>query len=528
MSARWAMPLAGEVAAVAAALSFAAAWLAYVLAANADGAHYAGSRGSPLGPMWACAFGALAIANAAALRRAARAAISPLASPEDKEGGALKATSKEGAPLPPWGYGAAALAVAASAFLFSAFVGAAVAHEPHAAVWSAAACIAAVASVAAVLPPLRAARAASPARPRPCGCSRACCASACSCVYIWTTLVLSAVVLVGFGIQAPLAASEAVRFPPRGRRYLVPLQPGTNNSTASGLRMHIVCSGPRRSAAAPVLVMEHGGGGSGLDFAALQAATAALGFRSCAHDRAGAGYSDTPPLGRTSVAAARDRLAALLAAAGEAPPYIVLGHSVGVQMAQLFASQFPAQVAGLVLIDGYPDDVSDGATAAQRAANQRFVCALLQGARAFEAVALTRAISGANADFAPAAEAARKAALGGSGRAWLVQFDEFCRSPGPRLGDAVAALAPPGADPKVQRWPTLAQPALFLAAGATVGEGADVANVYWAAALQYNATLSSSPLRRLAVCAGCTHAMTWTHAAWLAAQINATFGALNV
>jgi len=75
------MPLAGEVAAVAAALSFAAAWLAYVLAANADGAHYAGSRGSPLGPMWACAFGALAIANAAALRRAAHAAISPLASP---------------------------------------------------------------------------------------------------------------------------------------------------------------------------------------------------------------------------------------------------------------------------------------------------------------------------------------------------------------------------------------------------------------------------------------------------------------
>jgi len=187
------------------------AWLAYVLAANADGAQYAGSRGSPLGPMWACAFGALAIANAAALRRAARAAISPLASPEDEEGGALKATSKEGAPLPLWGYGAAALAVAASAFLFSAFVGAAVAHEPHAAVWSAAACIAAVASVAAVLPPLRAARAASPARrrPRPCGCSRACCASACSCVYIWTTLVLSAVVLVGFGIQAPLAAIPA-------------------------------------------------------------------------------------------------------------------------------------------------------------------------------------------------------------------------------------------------------------------------------------------------------------------------------
>ena len=44
--------------------------------------------------------------------------------------------------------------------------------------------------------------------------------------------------------------------------------------------------------------------------------------------------------------------------------------------------------------------------------------------------------------------------------------------------------------------------------------------------------ISSSPARRLAVCAGCEHDMdTWcgrTHADWVAAQINATFGVLNV
>ena len=223
--------------------------------------------------------------------------------------------------LPRWVYSAAGWALAAPAFLFSAFIGAAVSREAHAAVWSAAACVAAVASVAAALPPLRAVRATplAPRPPRPRGCNRACCASACSCCYIWTTVILSAVVLVGFGVQAPLAASELARFPPPGRRYLVPLQPG-GNGTSGTLCMHIVCAGQRRSASAPLLVMEQGGGSASVSFAALQVETAALGFRSCAYDRSGVGYSDSPPLGRTSVAAARDRLAALLAAAGEVPP----------------------------------------------------------------------------------------------------------------------------------------------------------------------------------------------------------------
>ena len=121
----------------------------------------------------------------------------------------------------------------------------------------------------------------------------------------------------------------------------------------------------------------------------------------------------------------------------------------------------------------YPDDVTDGATAEDRDAAVAGACILLQGARAFEAVALTRAITDSSPDFKPASEVGRKAALSGNGRAWQAQYDEYCRVPGPRLGDAITALAPPGVDPKTQRWPTFAQPVLFLAAGTTVEEGSN-------------------------------------------------------
>ena len=44
-------------------------------------------------------------------------------------------------------------------------------------------------------------------------------------------------------------------------------------------------------------------------------------------------------------------LRALLAARGYAPPYVLVGHSVGGLFARLYASRYPDQVAGLVLVD---------------------------------------------------------------------------------------------------------------------------------------------------------------------------------
>ena len=49
-----------------------------------------------------------------------------------------------------------------------------------------------------------------------------------------------------------------------------------------------------------------------------------------------------------------DDLHALLGASGERGPYVVVGHSIGGAIAELYASQYPQDVSGLVLIDYTP------------------------------------------------------------------------------------------------------------------------------------------------------------------------------
>nr|WP_238346010.1 alpha/beta hydrolase [Luteimonas saliphila] len=80
--------------------------------------------------------------------------------------------------------------------------------------------------------------------------------------------------------------------------------------------------------------------------------------RICLQDRAGLGASDPAPEGvRTSLHAATD-LHAALRAAGIAPPYLLAAHSIGGLHAQVFASRYPSETAGLVLISTtHPDQV---------------------------------------------------------------------------------------------------------------------------------------------------------------------------
>ena len=49
-----------------------------------------------------------------------------------------------------------------------------------------------------------------------------------------------------------------------------------------------------------------------------------------------------------------DDLHALLSASGERGPYVVVGHSIGGAIAELYASEYPQDVSGLVLIDYTP------------------------------------------------------------------------------------------------------------------------------------------------------------------------------
>jgi pimeloyl-ACP methyl ester carboxylesterase len=67
----------------------------------------------------------------------------------------------------------------------------------------------------------------------------------------------------------------------------------------------------------------------------------------CVYDQAGHGHSDPAP---ARVDAARD-LHVLLARAHVAGPYLLAGHSLGGMFALDYARRYPAQVAGVVLVD---------------------------------------------------------------------------------------------------------------------------------------------------------------------------------
>lgn len=81
--------------------------------------------------------------------------------------------------------------------------------------------------------------------------------------------------------------------------------------------------------------------------------------RICLADRAGLGGSDPAPKGpRTSLDAVKD-LHAALGKAGVKGPYLVVGHSIGGLHAQVFATQYPRDTAGLVLVSStHPDQMT--------------------------------------------------------------------------------------------------------------------------------------------------------------------------
>jgi pimeloyl-ACP methyl ester carboxylesterase len=73
----------------------------------------------------------------------------------------------------------------------------------------------------------------------------------------------------------------------------------------------------------------------------------------CAYDRAGHGRSDPAPAGGADPA--RD-LHVLLTRAHVPGPYVIAGHSLGGTFALSYAHRYPAQVAGIVLLDSmHPD-----------------------------------------------------------------------------------------------------------------------------------------------------------------------------
>ena len=121
-----------------------------------------------------------------------------------------------------------------------------------------------------------------------------------------------------------------------------------------GYSLHLYCTG-EGGRGAPTVVMDSGLGGSVLDWQLVQPEVAGF-TRVCTYDRGGAGWSEPGVQPRTSPQIVEE-LHTLLGNAGVQEPYVLVGHSFGGTNVQLYASQYPNEVAGMVLVDSALEDL---------------------------------------------------------------------------------------------------------------------------------------------------------------------------
>lgn len=112
-----------------------------------------------------------------------------------------------------------------------------------------------------------------------------------------------------------------------------------------------------RGEGSPTILLEAGMGGGADGWGTVLDGLAAA-SRTCAYDRPGRGTSD--PRGRHTIADTTSDLRAALQVAGEAAPFVVVGHSHGGDYARVFGARYQAEVAGIVLLDTFDPDLEAG------------------------------------------------------------------------------------------------------------------------------------------------------------------------
>ncbi len=153
-------------------------------------------------------------------------------------------------------------------------------------------------------------------------------------------LLFGVLLLAGAGTTAYRYAALRAEHPPQGKMVDV-----------GGYRMRVQCEGPK----GPVtLVWLPGSYSQALWLEHLHAAMKGE-VRSCMIDRPGLGWADAGPFPR-SVDIILSEIRAGLKGAGEHPPYVFAGHSMGGLYAANYAQRYPQDVKALVLLDPTPPD----------------------------------------------------------------------------------------------------------------------------------------------------------------------------
>lgn len=148
--------------------------------------------------------------------------------------------------------------------------------------------------------------------------------------------------LAGTTYQGVTTSLERRRYPHPGRLVDV-----------GGHQLHIHCTGR----GTPIVVLEAPAAGLSESWSPVQASLDRV-TRVCSYDRAGMGWSERgdDPFDPDRVPI---ELQALLAGAGEKPPFVVAGAGLGAAFARAFAVRFPDTVAAAVLLDAPGSEPAD-------------------------------------------------------------------------------------------------------------------------------------------------------------------------
>lgn len=163
-------------------------------------------------------------------------------------------------------------------------------------------------------------------------------------VVLGVGVLIALTVLAGAGFEWLSRAAATRSFPAPGRMVDI----------GGGRRLQLDC----RGAGFPIVIFE-----SGLDTLGSLGWTrvheeVAKTTRACAYSRAGIMWSD-PASGTFDIRREVEDLHKALAAAGEKPPFVMVGHSLGGPYVLTYTGLHGRDVAGLVLVDAsHPDQVA--------------------------------------------------------------------------------------------------------------------------------------------------------------------------
>ena len=163
----------------------------------------------------------------------------------------------------------------------------------------------------------------------------------------WGLIALVTLILLlaiaGAAYQAIENRADARRFPEQGKA--ISLGPSFANTT-----LNLDCQGQ----GSPSVILDSGLGVPAVGWKHVQVEVAKF-TRVCSYDRAGYGWSSVGAFSRTSSEIVKE-LHALLEAAGEKGPHVLVGHSFGGYNVRVYNGQYPGEVAGMVLVDASQED----------------------------------------------------------------------------------------------------------------------------------------------------------------------------